>query len=136
MDRIQMSECRPQTAGVLAVPVTLSPIEITDFIIFAATSNTIDSHNYKMRVVFLFLLFFKEFYLFLERRGGREKGRETLIAWLSHAPNWGSGPQPRHVPWLGIKLVTFCSMGQCPTHQATLVRTNSRWFLDLPLDPT
>ena len=27
--------------------------------------------------------------------------RETLIGCLSHAPSWGPGPQPRHVPWPG-----------------------------------
>ena len=48
--------------------------------------------------------FFKDFiYLFLEGKEGRKRGRETLISCLSHAPNWGPGPQPRHVPWLGIK---------------------------------
>ena len=26
----------------------------------------------------------------------------------SCAPYWGPGPQPRHVPLLGIKPVTFC----------------------------
>ena len=41
-------------------------------------------------------------YLFLERGEGKEKERETLMcACLSHAPCWGPGPQPRHVPWLG-----------------------------------
>ena len=43
-------------------------------------------------------------YLLLERGEEREKGRETsmcrsyVISCLSHAPNWGSGLQPRHVP--------------------------------------
>ena len=44
-------------------------------------------------------------YLFLERREGREREgekhrceRETLISCLLHAPNWGPGPQPKHVP--------------------------------------
>ena len=26
---------------------------------------------------------------------------------LSHGPHWGPGPQPRHVPGLGIELVTL-----------------------------
>ena len=26
---------------------------------------------------------------------------------LSRTPNWGSGPQPRHVPWLAIETVTL-----------------------------
>ena len=26
---------------------------------------------------------------------------------LSRGPHWGPGPQPRHVPWLGIELATL-----------------------------
>ena len=37
--------------------------------------------------------------LFLEKREGRERGRETFMCGcLSHAPYWGPGLQPRHVP--------------------------------------
>ena len=47
------------------------------------------------------------FYLFLEGKGGRKRGRETsLCGCLSCGPHWGSVPQPRHVPRLGIELVT------------------------------
>ena len=48
-------------------------------------------------------------YLFLERgKGGRKRGRETSICGcLSRGPHWGPGLQPRHVPWLGIELVTL-----------------------------
>ena len=28
---------------------------------------------------------------------------------LSHAPYWGPGQQPRHMPWLGIKLLPLAS---------------------------
>ena len=45
--------------------------------------------------------FKKDFiYLSLERGKGRKKrGRETSVCGcLSHAPHWGPGPQPRHVP--------------------------------------
>ena len=50
------------------------------------------------------------------REGGREGGREgekhrcereTSIGCPSHAPNWGPGPQPRHIPSLGIEPVNF-----------------------------
>ena len=55
---------------------------------------------------------FKDFiYLFLERGERRDKEREinidvwdTSISYLMHTPNRGPGPQPRHVPWLGIKM--------------------------------
>ena len=57
----------------------------------------------------IYLTFLKDFiYLLLKRGGRREKKSEkhqcmrgTLISCLSHTPNWGPGPQPRHVPWVG-----------------------------------
>ena len=52
------------------------------------------------------ITFFFNFILFLERGGGRE--RETSVCGcLSHAPKWGPGLQPRHVPWLRIELATL-----------------------------
>ena len=44
--------------------------------------------------------FFKDFiYLFLERGEGKERARETSVCGcLLHAPYWGPGRQPRHVP--------------------------------------
>ena len=44
--------------------------------------------------------FLKRFYLFFrEWKGERTRGRETsMCGCLSHAPYWGPGPQPRHVP--------------------------------------
>ena len=59
-------------------------------------------------------------YLFILERGeGRERGRDTSmceryivqIGCLSHAPNWGPGLQPRHIPWPGIEPVTFGFIG-------------------------
>ena len=54
-------------------------------------------------------IFLKILFIYLERgKGARKKGRETsMCGCLSHAPYWASGPQHRHVPWLGIKPVTF-----------------------------
>ena len=43
---------------------------------------------------------------------------------LSRAYYWGPGPQPRHVPWLGIKPVTLCFTGQCSIHWATPARAD------------
>ena len=69
--------------------------------------------NYASTVTFLqfshlaiYLNFFEDFiYLFLERTEGRRKERERNInVWLPLTPpNWGPGPKPRHVPWLGIE---------------------------------
>ena len=70
-----------------------------------------------MSLKFLFLLLFfniififLRFCLFLERwtEGGRDGGRETSMCGChSHSPHWGPGPQPRHVPWLGIEPATL-----------------------------
>ena len=48
-------------------------------------------------------------YLVLERgKGRRKRGRETsMCSCLSCTPYGGHGPQPRHVPWLGIEPVTL-----------------------------
>ena len=54
-----------------------------------------------------FFFYFKIFYLFTFTERGREGEREgekhqrvrdTSISYLSSVPNWGPGPQPRHVP--------------------------------------
>ena len=42
---------------------------------------------------------------------------------LSHAPKWGPGLQPRHVPWLGLKPGTFWFTGWCSIHWAIAART-------------
>ena len=61
-------------------------------------------------------IFLERFYLFIFRERGREGDREgekhhgvreTSICFLLHAPRQGPCPQPKHVPWLGIELVTF-----------------------------
>ena len=72
----------------------------------------------------------KKIYFYREGKGGRKRGRnidmwETLIMDLgcpSHAPNRGPGPQPRHVPWLGIKPATFWFTGRHSIHWATPAR--------------
>ena len=55
------------------------------------------------------ILFLKKI-LFIYRQRGKEgeRGRETsMCGCLSGTPYWGPGLQPRHVPWLGIKVVTL-----------------------------
>ena len=46
-----------------------------------------------------------------------------MRGWLSLAPYWGPGLQPRHVPWLGTELVTLWLEGQY--HWATPARAPS-----------
>ena len=83
--------------------------------------------------------FLKDYiYLFLERRKKKEKERETnidvwekhlLVAYHTH-PDQGPGLQPRHVPWLGIKLVNFGFAGQCPTNWVSHTGQGSKSYLD------
>ena len=74
--------------------------------------------------------FFKDFiYLFLER--GKERERNISV-WLPlHAPNWGPGSQPRHVPWLGIEPATLWFTGQHSIHWATPARAKSHFQMTL-----
>ena len=58
----------------------------------------------------------KIFCLFLER------GKETLISCLSHAPNQGPSLQSKNVPWWGVEPVTFWFAGQCSVLGATPAR--------------
>ena len=69
--------------------------------------------------MFIFLIF----YLFLEGKEGKEKERESSVCGcLSHAPYWGPGLQPRHVPWPEIEVVTLWITGLHSIHWATPAR--------------
>ena len=63
----------------------------------------------------------KWFYLltyFLDRgREGERGGEKHQCMVASCAPYRGPGLQPRHVPWLRIELVTFCSQSTEHTNQ-------------------
>ena len=70
---------------------------------------------------YFWIFFFKDFIYFLERRG--ERKRETsMCGCLSRAPHWGPGPQPRHMPWLGIEPATPWFTGRHWFHWATAAR--------------
>ena len=64
-------------------------------------------------------------YWFLENRKGKERRRETsMCGCLSSIPYWGPGPQPRHMPWLGIKPVTLWFTVRYSVHWAIAIRAN------------
>ena len=71
-----------------------------------------------------FLFFFlKIFYVFIfrERNGGRQ-GETSMCGCLLRAPYWGSGLQPRPVPWLGIEPAVLWFTGWHSVHWATAAR--------------
>ena len=78
------------------------------------------------RAFVLFILkgfFKKDFIYFRERKRGRKRGRETsMCGCLSNAPYWGPGPQPRHVPWLGIEPANLWFTDWRSIHWATPAR--------------
>ena len=91
--------------------------------------------------IYLFICLF--IYLFIYRERGREGEREgekhqcvraPSICCLLLTPSWGPGPQPRHVLWPGIKLVTFQLAGRNSSHWATPARARTT-FLCLPRVP-
>ena len=51
-----------------------------------------------------------------------------------HAPHWGAGPQPRHVPWLGIEPPTLQFTGWHSIHWTTPDRAGDMFqFLSIYL---
>ena len=69
-----------------------------------------------------FFFFFLRFYSFIFREWVRERRDTTMCGCLSLATYWGPGPQPRHVPRLGIEPATPQFAGQHSTHWATAAR--------------
>ena len=83
-------------------------------------------------------VFFKIFYLLTlfrerEREGERERNSNVpeIHGCLSYAPNYRPGPQPRHVPWLGIEPVTFQFAGQHSIHWATPARARTFFLIHI-----
>ena len=48
---------------------------------------------------------------FRKRRREKREKRWSVASYMH--PNWGSNPQPRYVPWPGIKPTTFWCIGRC-----------------------
>ena len=75
--------------------------------------------------------FLKKIYLPIFRQKGRERDWERNVnVWLplTH-PHWEPGPQPRNVPWLGIKPVTLWFAGWRSIHWAIPVRAVSSFMI-------
>ena len=65
---------------------------------------------------------FKKDFIFRQREEEGERERNINV-WLPLcAPYWGPGPQPRHVPWLGIKPATLRFTGWHSIHWITPAR--------------
>ena len=83
------------------------------FVLFLKDGNEVVSASRQLN----FYFFSRFFFIFREGEGRRKRERNIYVQEIhglvaSHAPNWGPGLQPRHVPWLGIKPVTFWFAGQ------------------------
>ena len=74
-------------------------------------------------------IFLKILFIFRERKRGRKRGRETSVCGCLLRPHyWGPGPQPRHVPWLGIQPVILWFTGPRSIHWATPARAGINIF--------
>ena len=86
----------------------------------------------KAKLFFEFLFWKKKIifvYFFREGKGDRKKGRRTsMCGCFLNAPRQELGPQPRHVPWLGIEPVTLWFAGWCSIHWATPAQDPSYHF--------
>ena len=76
--------------------------------------------------------FFKVLFIYFYREGKRvregvkhERNNQLPLT----GSHWGPGPQPRHVPWLGIKPATFQFTGWPSIHWATPARANNITFI-------
>ena len=70
-------------------------------------------------IIWFYFYFLKRFYLFIFRERGKEgeRGEKHQSVVASCVPPYrGPGLQPRHVPCLGIKLVTLWLIGWHSTH--------------------
>ena len=92
-------------------------------------------------LLLIFYYFFLKDFIYFQRKGkegkkGEKHGcarRLTLVGCLSHTPSQGPGLQSRHVPWLGIELVTFRFAGWHSIHWATPARAQLSFLLLSPL---
>ena len=78
-------------------------LSYTCFSLSFSLPSSLSLESINLKIIFFYNYkptFKKDFiYLFLERGGRREEEREiSTCGCLSHAPYWGPGPQPRHVP--------------------------------------
>ena len=81
----------------------------------------------------LFLSLKKYLFIFRKGKGERKRGRETsMCGCLWHAPHWGPGPQPRHVPWLEFKSATLWFTGWHSIHWTTPARAKCLIFEWIP----
>ena len=82
----------------------------------------IHTHTHTHNIKFTILTIFSK-YLFLERGEEREKEeRNTDVKNINPShPDQGPNLQPRHVPWPGIELPTFCIAGWRLTNWGILV---------------
>ena len=125
---VRTTGCSHSLTGVCLPPWAVGPALCGRaaflLIVFPVTVTKEVLSKYLLSVVLFFLRFFKkDFIYFFRKRKGQEKRRETLMCGcLLYTPYWGPGPQPRHVPWLGIEPATLWFTGLHSIHWATPAR--------------
>ena len=93
-------------------------------------------HTSRFWVCFFFFPHWRTFIDFRERGREEERERENIDVREKHRsvashtrPDWGSNPQPRHVPWSGIEPVTFQFTGWCSNDLSHTGQRSSRFIL-------
>ena len=89
--------------------------------------------------LFILMCFKKILFIYFRQRGkeGEREGEKHQRVVASHTfPPLGTwpGPQPRHVPWLGIEPATLWFTGQHSVHWATPARAHLHVLSTISLD--
>ena len=114
------------------VPIPFPPLK-------KVHQNTLGGASTSTDIIFFFLILTRGYFFIALLERGREREKhwyegETSIGCLPYdphmIPNWGSNSQPRYMPWLGIKPVTFWGMGWCSNQLSYLARTKYQLLKD------
>ena len=77
--------------------------------------------TWRQYIRYMISTYFLRFYFIIFRKRKRwernidAREKHWLVAYCT-CPDWGPKPQPRYVPWPGMKPVTFHFVEQCPTN--------------------
>ena len=86
-----------------------------------------EKHYLKPPICLKYFIIFRQSGREGEREGGEREGEKESGCLLSTP--WGPGPQPRHVPWLGIEPATLWFTGRHSIHWATPARAETLYLI-------